>query len=290
MSLSRSDVRSYLSLISLIVFALACAVGCKSRSDSDSQVLTVSIDPQRWLLEQIVGPRFEVRALLGGGANPESYEPSFNQIADLERSRAYLTVGNLGFESAILAKMRENNPQLRVFCTSDSIPLIHAAHGSHDHGVDPHVWSSAPNMKRMAANMLVALRALDPEHIGEYESNFNRLALRIDSVDAACNSILAPLRGSAFMVWHPSLSYFARDYGLVQLSLGAEGKEHSVSQTRDLLDSMDAAGAQVFLVQKNFDPEQAKAIAAGVRTAVIDPLNYDWDREMLLTAGYIAGK
>lgn len=263
-------------------------VGCRRNAATDKPVLTVSIEPQRWLAEQLVGDRMEVRSLLGKGGNPESYEPSFNHLASLEKSRAYMTVGNLGFETSLTRKVAANNPELRIICVSDSIDLIHAEHGGHDHGIDPHVWSSARNMRLMARNMLAALCELDPENAQAYETNYVALSQKIDSVDAACDSILSPARGEAFMVWHPSLSYFARDYGLTQLSLGAEGKEHSVSETRDLIERMRQTGAEVFLVQKDFDSSQAQALAREVRTVVIDPMNYEWDAEMLHTARAIA--
>lgn len=270
-----------------ILFGILCLVGCRHESTPD-RTLTVSIEPQRWLLEQIVGDKFEVRSLLGRGANPESYDPTFNDLAALERSYAYLTIGNLAFEDAITAKIRENNPDLHIFCTSDSIPLLHATHGDHDHGADPHIWSSAKNMKRIAANMLSAVASIDPENKAEYMTNFNRLTLRLDSIDAACDSILTPVSGTTFIVWHPSLSYFARDYGLTQLSLGSEGKEHSVSNTMALISRMKDSGAKVFLIQKDFDASQAQVISREVETAIIDPMNYEWDKEMLHTARSIA--
>ncbi len=261
--------------------------GCR-KDPAPGQVLTVSIEPQRWLLEQIVGDHFDVRALLSKGANPESYDPTFNDLASLESSRAYLTIGNLAFEDALTEKLRANNPNLQIFCSSDSLTLLHATHGDHDHGADPHVWSSPRNMKQMARNMLAAVSALDPANAADYQANFSRLSLRLDSVDAACDSILAPVSGATFVVWHPSLSYFAHDYGLNQLSLGSEGKEHSVSNTKALIDQMKDSGARVFLMQKDFDASQAQVISREVQTSIIDPMNYDWDKEMLHTARSIA--
>lgn len=280
-------MRSQFLTILIILFGL---VGCRKDAVTDKPIVTVSIDPQRWVADRLVGDKMEVRSLLGRGANPESYEPAFSHLASLERSRVYMTVGNLGFEDAILRKVSVNNPDLRIVCISDSIELLHATHGDHDHGADPHVWSSAVNMRVMARNMLRILCETDPKNADTYKRNFERLTAHIDSVNFACDSILAPVRGATFLVWHPSLSYFARDYGLTQLSVGAEGKEHSVSETKDLLERVKDTGADVFLIQKDFDSSQAKTLARELRTVVIDPMNYEWDTEMLHTARSIAGK
>jgi len=278
----------------LLVAAAALGSGsCKhSSAPEEKPIITVSIEPQRWLLERIVGDRMNVRTLMARGGNPESYEPTFSHLAELERSRCYMKVGNLGFETAMVEKIKSELPELKIVDTSDSIELITDAHG-HDHGIDPHVWSSATNARIMARNMLDAVTDIDPEGTPVYRANYRRLTAAIDSVDSICANMLLPMKGNAFLVWHPSLSYFARDYGLHQISVGAEGKEHSVSDTRDVVDYLKADSAVVFLIQKDFDTAKAGTIAkdyAGIRISSINPLNYEWDTELLQTAGAIAGR
>lgn len=266
---------------------------CTDSHRSDKPVITVSIEPQRWMLEQIVGDRMEVRTLLSSGGNPESYEPAFTHMTQLEESGCYMPVGHLGFETAIVDRVRANNPGLRIVAVSDSIEYITGCAHGHDHGIDPHVWSSPSNARIIARNMLREVLWLDSANADFYRAGYQRLIARIDSVDGLCRSILAPHGGEAFMVWHPSLSYFARDYGLRQLAVGSEGKEPSVADTRRIVDHMSGDNARVFLVQKNFDTSRAEVLAAdnaGMRIVTIDPLNYDWDSEMLLTARAIAGK
>ena len=62
---------------------------------------------------------------------------------------------------------------------------------------------------------------------------------RLDSIDNAITARLAPHKGDSFIVWHPSLSYFARDYGLNQVVVG--GSEHKESSIADLKESIDTA-------------------------------------------------
>lgn len=290
-------MRKLLAILAL-GFLVATPYGCRNKASHVSKpVITVSIEPQRWLLERIVGDKMEVRSLMARGGNPESYEPTFSHLSDLERSRAYLCVGNLGLETAIVDKVMANNPELPVINTSDSIMYIrdvHHRHPGHDTGVDPHVWSSAGNARIMAENMLRIVSELDPDNARTYTANFISLSETIDSVDAACDSIMSTMENRAFVVWHPSLSYFARDYGLQQIVLGAEGKEHSVSDTRDVIDRMARTGADVILVQKDFDSSQAEVISkkdgAAIRVETINPLEYEWDKELIRTAHAIAGR
>lgn len=264
---------------------------CGSRP-SEKPVITVSIQPQKYLLEQIVGDKIDVRCLLANGGNPESYEPSLTHLMNLERSEAYFQIGNVGFESAIIDRIRTNNPQLKIYNTSDSVTLIIGTHGGHVHEVDPHTWSSVRNGKIIASNMYKALVSMEPENEKYYTRNYRNLMQRLDSIDGVISSMLAPKSGTAFLVWHPSLSYFARDYGLKQLSVGSEGKEVSVQQLRDLVDDAKAGDALVFFTQKDFDSRQASIVAAetGAEIVPINLLDYDWENGLLSVAAAIASK
>lgn len=278
----------------LIVAAAGLVFGSCTRSTAKEEqrpVVTVSIEPQRWLLERIVGNRMEVNTLMARGGNPESYEPTFADLAKLESGRLYIGVGHLPFEKAVVDKVSANRPDLMVVNCSDSIELITDDHG-HDHGIDPHIWSSPSNAKIMASNMLEAVKKVDSGGAEFYDKNYSRLISQLDSVDSLCRDILNTDSGETFIVWHPSLSYFARDYGLHQLSVGTEGKEHSVHDTRDIVSHIKSHGAKVFLVQKDFDTSRADVIAkcgADIRVETINPLNYEWDHELVATAHAIAG-
>ena len=278
--------------LALTLLLAACGGRAPGSGEPDKPTVTVSIEPQRWLMERLVGDRMQVNALLAQGGNPESYEPAFSHLSALERSLGYFCVGGLGFEEAILEKVRANNPDLPIYVTSDSLSLIVSESGAHGHGVDPHVWSSAKNARVMAETMLHGLSELDPQNTEYYTANFIALAEHIDSVDNAIEEMLTP--GEAFMVWHPSLSYFARDYELTQIALGADHKEFSVADTRALIDRSQSLGAEVFLVQREFDSSQAEVLTEGrgddVRVVTINPLSYDWDEELLHTARAIAGE
>lgn len=286
-----------MAAVAIVVFV----VGCADPAAHKTPVVSVSIEPQRWLLEQIVGDKMEVRSLMGNGGNPEHYEPTFSHLANLEKSVAYFQVGNLGFESAIMEKVQANNPDLPIYCVSDSIRMILDTH-HHDHhkdseeclAYDPHTWSSVKNAKIMAANMLRGMKEVDADNAAYYTRNFITLSHKLDSLDLMLTEKLAPVCGGSFIVWHPSLSYFARDYGLTQLALGMENKELSVEETRSLIDRARSAGTTVFFIQKDFDRSQAAAITDGLGSDIklisINPLAYEWADEIQIVADAIAGK
>ena len=93
---------------------------------------------------------------------------------------------------------------------------------------------------------------------------------------------LDSLRGSAFIVWHPALSYFAHDYGLEQISMEYNGKEAPIKHLEERVSYAKKRGARVFLYQKETGTSQVETITShlGTKLVEINPLGYDWEKEM----------
>ena len=277
---------------------MAIALGSCARPKPAERMITVSIEPQSYLLEQIVGERFTVACMLSSGSNPEVYEPSINHLMNLERSEAYFCIGNIGFELAIVDKARSEYPSLRVYDNSRGVEMLHGSHsagsqdGSHSHEVDPHIWTSVPNAVVIARNMTDAVIELDPGNADEYEANYASLRQQLESLDAELRQQLAPVAGQSFLVWHPSLSYFARDYGLNQISLEHEGKEAPVGEMKAKIDEARLSGATVLFFQKEFDSRQISTInqQIGATMVTINPMSHDWEKEMRSIANALVAK
>lgn len=287
----------YIGFVICTALLVACGGGV-----SKKPVVTVSLQPQKYFLEKIVGDKIDVKCLLATGGNPETYEPSLTHLMNLENSEAYFMIGNLGFEAAIIDRIKNNNPDLRIYNNSDGVNLLIGTHGEcshhnhlsghHSHDIDPHTWSSVKNARVIVKNMYDAMTEIDSKNAEYYQKNYKQFEAELDSLDARLASMLAEKKGTAFLVWHPSLSYFARDYGLLQISVGQEGKEASVQQLQTKIDEAKAHNANVFFYQKEFDNRQAEVIneQIGAEMVTIDPLNYQWNHEMLIIADAIASK
>lgn len=278
-----------LHILTLLAFASLLALffsGCNSYS-TPKRTITVSIQPQKYFLEKIVGDKFDVTCLLSQGSNPEAYEPSLSHLMNLEKSEAYFRIGNIGFELAILNKAQNNNPNLKIYDNSKGIELMEGSHGvsdshGHKHEVDPHIWSSVPNAMKIAENMYNAVVELDPANKKEYTRNYEKLKAGLEQLNADLSAKLQPIKGSSFAVWHPSLSYFARDYGLNQISIEYEGKEAPIQHIQSKIDAAKKNNIKVFFFQKEFDGRQAEVVneQIGAKMVTINPMNYHWDVEM----------
>lgn len=287
---------SLLLLISLLFAA------CNSDKKSDSNELTVTIEPQRYFLEQIVGDKFKVNTLVPPGTSPETYEPSPSAMINLGKSKAYFKVGFLGYENVWTGRLSENNPHLKIVDCSAGIDLVYGAHCTHDHShgdahhehnhdaPDPHVWSSAKNALIFSENMLNAVVDLDVENADYYRENFEKLSRRIVETDSALTRLLRDAPSRSFIVYHPALAYFARDYGLEQHSIEFEGKNPSPVQMKELVDLAKAENIKTVFIQQEFDIKNTEVIAKeiGAKSHVINPLAYEWDEELIRIAQILA--
>ena len=280
MLFKRRNIINYTAIAAIIIM-VGLSVGCRV-SNKSKPTLVVSIQPQKQLLEALVGNQYDVVCLLSENTNPETFEPNMNSMIALEQCVAYFTVGNIGYEYAMVQKARGSNSDLKLYNTSEGIDKLSGGHGTHGEGIDPHVWTSARNAKFMAQNMFNALCELDSKNKDYYKKRYYKLAQHIDSVDNALSRELAPLQGISFVVWHPSLSYFARDYGLNQIHLD-NGKEPSARDLRMAIDVACRTGAKVFFVQSQFDSRQSQSIVkqSGLKSYEINPMEENWDTELL---------
>jgi len=109
----------------LVIIALA-AISCGRRTSrvEEARVITVTIPPFAWFVEQIGGDDFEVSVLLPPGADHHIWEPLPAQISALAGSEAFIINGQLGFEHAWMDRFMQVNPGMKVLDLSREIELI----------------------------------------------------------------------------------------------------------------------------------------------------------------------
>ncbi len=80
------------------------------------------------------------------------------------------------------------------------------------------------------------------------------------------------------MVYHPTWGYFAREYGLQQVAIEAEGKEPSAQRLIQLIEQARRERVKVVFVQAGFPRKSAQVIAEAVhgRVLIADPQDPDW--------------
>jgi len=275
-------------LLIIILPLLSLAPACREQS-SGRKTIAVSIPPQAGLLHEITGDSINIVTLMHADANPEAFEVSVKDMRAINDAVLYMKIGNLAFEETLTEHIGESNPGLRFINVSDGVELIYGthSHGSHTHHVaDPHTWTSVANLRIMAANMLAAVIETDSANRDFYTSNYNRLTARLDSIDTALATRLSGIGSRSFLIWHPSLSYLARDYGLEQITVGQDNKDMTPGQLRDVYRKATADSAAVIFMQQNYDSRQAESLAheLNVEIVAINPLDDDYINQFNIIA------
>ncbi len=276
-------------IISPFVFSGGANESGANESGAQQLMVYVSIPPQAYLVERIGGENVSVEVLVKPGKDPHTFDPSPKEMVALAQSAIYFTIG-FPFEEQLLAKIEKSNPQLAII-TSDrgvkrrklAVPGdLHSGQGvdeehADEEHFDPHVWLSVRNSMIIAANIHNALAEADPGNADEYKMNLERLLQDLGALDNKISSLLQPLKGREFFVFHPSFGYFADDYGQNQVAVEIEGKSPTPRQIEYLIEQAQAAGVKIIFVQPQFDPRSASVIADSIQGTVIslDPLAYD---------------
>ena len=276
-------------LIPILTIFICFACG-NTAQKSEKAILTVTIEPLRYFTEAIAGENYQVVSMVPKGSSPESYDPTPQQLVNLSKSQAYFRIGHIGFEQAWMKKLEANCPDMKVYDTSKGIDLIRDKghwHGDHFHegGVEPHIWNSTQNALIIVDNIYQALCELDTTHQADYKYRLDSLKQSIQQTDAETRRLLENA-DSTFLIYHPALSYFARDYGLKQISIEEGGKEPSPAQLKKLIETCRNENVHTIFVQQEFDQRNAQLIAheLGIDIVSINPLSYDWTEVMLRTA------
>ena len=247
---------------------------CSSAKNDNANKITVSIEPLRYLTEQIVGDRFEVVTMVPKGSSPETYEPTARQMADLSESILYIKVGELGFERTWMPRLTSNAPHITVVNSSEGIT-------SHI-GDDPHSWMSARNAIIMAHNIYEAVKRIDVKDSVFFRQRLDSLCNVIHATDKYIRQTPAQAHCKSFIIYHPALTYFASDYGLEQLALEEHGREPSAAELEQIISTARAKGVKTMFIQREFANRNVDIITntIGARKVEINPLGYDWNKEM----------
>lgn len=278
-------------------------IGCQQKPTTE-KVISVTIEPQRYFAEKICGDKFKISTVVPSGQSPETYDPTPQQMVQIGQSIAYFEIGPIGFEQAWMESIHKNNPDVQFFDLSRGFQLIQIAeehsrhdceeegHSHHHHhgGADPHIWSSIEGAQHIAKNMLDAFVSLDAANASFYQENYSKLQAEIEATGKEIAQLLKPVLSRTFIIYHPALTYFAEEFHFTQLCIEMDGKEPSPAQLKELVDAARNHNARVVFIQQEFDQKNAELIAKETKCHLvpINPLAYDWHKEMLHIAKALA--
>ena len=278
--------KSIFTLAALLL--MACSNQPQNRSNAD---FIVTIQPLKYIVEQITGNDFRVEVLVPPGASPETFEPTPKQFIALNEAKMVFSTGLIDFESALTEKMHNRNSIINL---SHSIELIegscshnHTAHKcdrhdcdhshhAHHHGIDPHIWTSPRELTTMADNAYAAIIKAYPDSV-KYTSAYNALITNLKALDEECARLCTESSAQAFAIYHPALTYFARTYNIEQIAIENDGKEPSAKHLANIIEQAKAKNVKCLLYQVQYPRSTVEILAKdmGIECYAFDPLAED---------------
>jgi zinc transport system substrate-binding protein len=268
-------------------------VACQPKQKEGRDLVSVSILPQKYFVDQIAGDLVQVNVLVSPGASPHNYEMLPSQMKDLAKSKVWLKIGLLTFEEALGDKLATINKDLLIVNCSQGISPIAGSEceeeegHNHDHAhhdaFDPHIWLAPAESKIMAHNTLMALKTSFPDHADQFDLNYEKFIARIDSVTELIGQKLVPLQNRTILIYHPAFAYYARQFGMQQVPLELDGKDPSPRHMKNIVDLAHEKNIRVIFIQKEFDAAFAQQLAREINgeVVVIDPMDYDWEKQLM---------
>ncbi len=295
-------------LLSVLILLTACGDITPSKES-----IFVSILPQKFFAERIVGDILDVEVMVAPGSSPATYEPTPRQMSKLGTSKLFYAIG-VPFERAWIPKIQENYPNLFIedlsvgirkrpvdkpaSLTEEEHKHMHQGHKhhhghEHQHGArDPHVWLDPLYAKKMSKTMFLSLSKQFPEHKVVFEQNYEKLAKDLESLDIELSNVLGNVEDKNLLVFHPAWGYLADRYGFRQIPIEIDNRNPTAKETADTIDFARENKIKIIFINSQIDSSQAKKIAQeiGAKVVSIDPLAVNYIENLKQVSSIISGK
>jgi len=158
----------------------------------------------------------------------------------------------------------------------------HAEKGEEDHHhgeYNMHIWLS-PEIARLSAVAIHdKLVELMPENRTQLDANLQKFESELARTDKQVGTVLAPLKGKGYFVFHDAYGYFEKHYGLTPLGHFTVNPEIQPGAQRlhEIRTQLVEHKAVCVFAEPQFRPAVINAVARGtsVRSGTLDPLGID---------------
>ncbi len=301
------SIKRLAALVCACTLSLSLLTGCGVQGDSFAsddgrlRVLT-SFYPMYDFACKIGGDSIEVINMVPSGTEPHDWEPSTNDLKNLEKADVFIYNG-ADMEPWADDLLVSRSDALRVVEASENIELRttdgeheHAhehAEADHHHGdFDPHVWLDPENAKIEMETIKDALSASDPANAAVFQANYEKYAAELDALDAEFREKLSSLPNRTIVVAHEAFGYLCDAYGLTQV--GIEGlspdSEPDPGRMAQVIDFVRENNISTIFFEELVSPKVAEAIASetGAQAKMLSPLEGLSDEQSAAGADYFS--
>lgn len=267
-----------------------------SEESPSKPLVLVSIAPYRTFVKAIAGDSVDVMTIVPPGSSSHTFEPTPKQMIAASHADLWFSIGET-FEDKFSKVTSTYSKKIEIVNLREGVEMIKIDPAtSHYHCScqknfeDIHFWLSPREVTTQVKTIAETLAKKYPENGELYKNNLIAFLKKIDDLDIQIKNLLRDSSGKILFVSHPAYAYFARDYGLIQLSVEVEGKDPTSRQLTDLIKKVENANVKLVFIQPQYSNKGAYLIAKQLNASVvsIDPYSEDFFGNMLTIAKNIS--
>jgi zinc transport system substrate-binding protein len=225
---------------------------------------------------QVAGDEADVRMLVPPGAETHSFEPTPQDIIDIEACDVFIYVGGESDEwvDDLLSSVDTSKTTLvrLIDCVptleEDDSVLVNPAEAEEEEeeGLpDEHVWTAPANARLITDAIAAALVKADPAHAADFEAHALAYRARLDELDALIATTVAEGKRTTLVFGDRfPFRYLADEYGLTCYAAFpgcSTATEASAQTVAALIDVVNGEGIPVVFYRELSSPKIAETIA-----------------------------
>lgn len=202
-----------LLFISLIIATISCGP-LEKKEDQTYIVCTTGMIKDA--VENIVGDKAKIIALMGPGVDPHLYKATQGDLKKLQQADIIVFNGLFleGKMGDVLQKLKRKKT---VIAMAELLPKDSYINNTEFQGAfDPHIWFDVNLWKEAVKLLNKELIKTDSTNHGLYNKNTKKYSLQLDSLHKAVQSQidLIPEEKRVLVTAHDAFAYFGRAYGV----------------------------------------------------------------------------
>ena len=256
-------MRTLSAIVVTLLLALAAACDRPGGGAGEGRVRVVAgFAPLAEVARRVGGDAVDVADLTPAGAEPHDLELDTDAVDAIEDADVVLYVGG-GFQPAIEEIAERTDGE-----ALDVLP--------DDAGDDPHVWLDPTKLVDIVEAVRDALADAAPDDAEAFAANAAEYVDELEALDAELERGLATCERRVIVTAHAAFGHLAERYDLEPRAIAGTSPEAEPDPATlaRLADEVADEGVTTIFTETLVAPDVAETLAreAGVRTAVLDPL------------------
>lgn len=276
----------------ILLFSSVIGVICifKKPEDvsTDKVKVIATLFPQYDFAKQIGGDKVQVSLLLTPGTETHSYEPTPQDMIDINKADLFIYTGE-NMEPWADKIAESITSDTIILDVSKNVELIkteheeddddheheeteedenhegHEHHHEHEHSYDPHIWLNPENAVIMVNNIKDSLCEIDPDNKDYYEENAKNYIDEINMLDEDITAVVQSSKSNKIAFGGTfAYKYFVEKYNLDYISAYdscGENAEPSVAKVKSVIDYVKKNNLPVVFYQEQSSGKIAETIA-----------------------------